>query len=322
MLVHSYPITRAGSLLSEAVDLSAYQGHLCSCTGVVEALEQLGRVTQAEARAAKAYLDRVEKRWPDEPRVEQGATLYLSDLAVSYFRYTGLLDRIATTGFRVIVSRSELELAHALRDSEALSAEVDEILRRLRQSVTTGMDAGRIVLDAAPHAEGRAEMTVETLRGLVSSSSALVSDDRFLNKHTNFEYEQGARRVLSSIELLHQLASAGHFNETRLAEIRTRLRRAGAAFVPLTGAELIDELSRSNLASTDSDRVDHGRPLCETGELRAIRENVRLVQARGWFDPQSDNDWLMTFQSALADAIGAQWTPEVPDDLARARLIG
>ncbi|MEG8021337.1 hypothetical protein [Sphingomonas aerolata] len=317
LFVHPFPITRAGSLLSEPVPLDAYHAHLVSCSAVIEALVRAGRVTESEASTAQAYLDQHERRWPEEPTIADGATLYLSDLSVAYLRYIGLLDKIASAGLHVVVSQAELTEARALRDSETTSHAVDQVLARLRTAVTAGLTSGRIVLDAAPAAEEARELGAFRITSLVARSEVIVSDDRFLNRYEHFEHDREPRRILSTLTLLTLLANDGRFAPARLAELRTRLRRAGASYIPIDPDELLERIAVTTLRVCDND----GTPAAmqETGELRALRENIRLAQARGWFDPETEMTWLIGLQTALADAIAAQWTAQIPDTLARAR---
>ena len=67
------------------------------------------------------------------------------------------------------------------------------------------------------------------------------------------------------------------------------LRRAGVCFVPLDPVELA--------ACFHPREPTRGRA-DETAELRALRENVRLIQARG-VRPSAGSDWI----KGLTDAI-------------------
>ena len=321
LVVHPYPITRVGSFLADPVPLDAYRAHLCSCGAIIDALARQGRLTQAATDSAHAYLAAHEERWPGEPVVTRGATLYLTDLSVSYLRYVGVLDRIADAGMTVIVSHSELDEARALLDIQARAADVDRVIDRLREAMIAGLAQGKLMLDAAPVAASEEAMMSAVWGSLIARSDVLVCDDRFINRYANFDHGEGRTRILSSLDLLELLTRCGHIAPARLAEAHTLLRGAGAAFVPASADELTSLLAQTQVASDLTEEDDEGsRPLIrETAELRAFRENIRLVQARGWFDPQFDSPWLLGFSNTLASALYAQWQPAIADDLARAR---
>jgi len=312
LFVHPYPMTRAGSLLNEAVPLDEYRDQLVSCSAVIDALSRFGRLRGEEADAANAYLSLHEQRWPNEPRIAKGATLYLSDLAVAYLRYTRMLDRIVDAGLIPIVPASELREAEALLELEATSADVEAVLGKVRATVAKYASQGRVRF--GPIGGGEEDGSNEAIGELVVRSRLLVTDERFLNRFENFDHEQGRTRISSSIDLLSQLAAAGRFDRGRLDEIRTRLRSAGAIYVPLERDELARRIADSSLAGEDGN-VE----IVETGELRAIRENIRLAQARGWFDPAIDIIWLTQTHLALSETLMEQWTADASDQLSAAR---
>lgn len=318
LLVHPYPITRAGSLLSDPVPLDAYRAHLCSCQAVIDAVEQAGQLRRSEADQARSYLAAREQRWPQEAAPLPGATLYLSGLAVAHLRYTDMLGRIERAGFKVIVADGELETASALRDVEALSSEVDKVITRARHRLAAGIASGHVVLGAATAEDAdEAAGYVSGFATLVAQSDLLVIDDRFLNRYENFEHGGGKTRMLGSIDLIECLASAGRISPAKLADIRAWLRRAGAMLVPVGSTELIDLLA-DTIVRPDTP-ADAEPEIVETGELRVLRESIRLVQLRGWLDPGHDAAWLASLNSALTAALFEQWTSQIPDALARAR---
>lgn len=323
--VHPYPIRAVGSLLAEPVPLDDYRAHLASCLGVIELLERAGQVTSTEAEEARAYLDQHDAPWPDEPRIEPGAVLYLSDLAIDYFRYVRLLDRIAGAGVTVVVAASKLEEARALRDAATLFEGADWIISRLRDAIKAMIADGRAVLTPAGRSDDRDEAGLQARIALVEAAPVIVSDDRFLNRHSRFDLESGSRRILASIDLLQLLANDGRLPAARLDQIAIELRRRGAAFIPLLEDNLRVEMSRTELAGdgadgASSDEKNRSDPhIRETGELRAVRENLRQIQAHGFLDPAYDTPWLFALQAAIVATIHAQFGGGVETTLARAR---
>lgn len=307
LVVHPYPITKVGSLLSEPVDLERHAHLLCSCSGVLDALEKAGRLGTAELKRARDYFEQHDKRWPGEPELAPGATLYLTDLAVDYFRYAGVIDKIAAAGFTVIVARSEIEDAEALRDVEASAQSIERVIDDVRACLVPGLPNGTVRLDAAPAQGEGLESYSAALASLVERSGTLVSDDRVINRHSYFDHPEGRRRIFSSLDLIETLATSGRIDDNVAVEARSRLRRFGVTYVGAGSAELIG-LTRQVAAEA----------FRENGELRAIRENLRIAQKRCWFDPHVDIGWLGAWQENIAVAIAAQWNDEVSDEFARA----
>jgi len=316
VLVHPFPITRVGSFRNDAVPLDGYGAHLCSCSAIVDALERASRIGRNVARTAHAYLGLQEQRWPDEPKIARGATLYLSDLSVSHLRHVGLLDRIAEAGLTVVVSKSELDEARALIELDNRSSGVDALVERVRASLADGLAAGRVVLTPLPSADGDADGFIEVLTNLANASATFVCDDRFLNQHADIDIGGGPVRIVSSLDLIDLLAAGDRLPIEKTLEARTILREAGVIFVPASAAELAGLVADTGMASA---RGDEGETFQETAELRAFRENIRLAQSRGWFNPQIDTMWMFDLHAAIDDAIAKQWTVDIPDALARAR---
>jgi hypothetical protein len=320
LLIHPFPITKVGSLLSEAVPLERYQKNLASCGAVVDAVLNAGQLTKKDTQSAYAYLRSQEQRWPNEPAIEAGATLYLSEVAVAYFHHLGLLDRIADAGLTAVVSKSSIAEARALIDHESRSAAVDAVLKRARDQISRAFSEGHLRFNPVP--PKAAEMDAggdgdsASTAGLASAGGLFVTDDRFMNRFSHFDHEGSRIPILSSIELLTELAEKGALEPESLADVKTRLRREGAIYISVTAAELTGMIAETAL------RVRSGsgeRSIAESAELKGLRENVRLAQARGWFNPAVDARWLTNLQLAVSAAIVAQWDGTIPDELALAR---
>lgn len=317
--VHPYPIRVIGSLLSGPADLDAYTEHISSCLGVVDYLFDHGHITSDEAAKARNYLVRHDAHWPDEAVIEPGATLFLSDLSIDFLHSAGLLERIAAAGVTAVVSNSELDEARALRDNATLFEGADRILSRLRKKVAEGLADGRVVMAPVGHGENDMENDLASFQMLLRQSADLVTDDRFFNRHSRFDWGQGATRIRTTTDLLQMLADTGRLPVERVEQIATELRRRGMAFVPVRQSSLVMEMDRTQIAAPVSGDTSDRSELRETGELRFLRRNVRQLQAHGWFDPEFDAPWLLDFQGALVGAIKAQWREGVTPDLARAR---
>src|SRR3546814_13290155 len=89
----------------------------------------------------------------------------------------------------------------------------------------------------------------------------------------------------------------------------TTLRRSGLLLIPATAEELAELVARSRLKDGE---------MLETGELRAFRENLMMIQMRSWLRLPAEAEWLQRLTSVLVDTIGLQWNDTIADDLARA----
>lgn len=311
IVVHPYPITRVGSLLNdpEPVPLDAYRRNLCSCSAVVDALERGGRITQGNLARARGYLARVDSPWPEEPVIERGATLYLSDLSVSYFRFIGVLDQIESLGLTVVLPQSELDEAMALKRWESFSARTIELVETICSEISRAYGAGRLRFDRIVDTE-EVTRSAQTLTSITERADLLICDDRFLNRFESFDHRSGRTPIATSLDLVERLGADETIDAARCEEARALLRSAGALFVPATSDEIIALLSAC--------AVEGGR-VRETAELRAVRENIRLGQLRGWFDPPAEAPWLIDFNAALIEALIAQWNENSDPEIARAR---
>ncbi|MCV0387868.1 MAG: hypothetical protein K5821_15980 [Nitrobacter sp.] len=314
--VHPYPIQEVDSLLSEPVSLDRYADNLVSCLGVVDLLARTGYVTALEATDARRYLQLHDARWPNEPDLRPGAVLYLSELAIDYFRHVGLLERLAASGITAIVSSNKLEEARALRDTTKLCEEADLVITRLRTAIAQKLATGAVILAPTSAGDTETEWSNSDLVSLIGSAPVFVTDERFMNRHSRFDLDDSSHRILASFDLLVLLTTGGELPADRVENIAVELRRRGVAFVPVIPASIERHMATTQLADGTA---DDDPSIIETGELRALRENVRQIQLHGWFDRAHDTPWLVEFQSALIGAIKAQWNKGTPRDLAGAR---
>ena len=57
---------------------------------------------KSQEEKALAYLQLQEKPWKDQPEIVDGAILYLSDLAIAYFQYLGILEKLQDAGLQSV----------------------------------------------------------------------------------------------------------------------------------------------------------------------------------------------------------------------------
>jgi len=309
-VIRSARVPRAGSYLSEEVDLSEHAPVLRSCQALLDALVLRGVVTEGEEAAARRYLDRAEERWPEEQPIPPGAHLYLDDLSVAYLRTTGMLGKLAVAGFRPFVSEQEIETAKALIEAERRGDETEAIVETLRRLLSAAIDSGTAVIDRWFADEGaNAHPNIATVQ-LASKAAVIVTDDRFMNQHFHIDHGDGQTPVWTSLDLLAALEEEGRLARHDLWADRTALRQYGYALIQSDADEIEHYLSKSPVV--DGRVVEHAA-------LKAFRENVRLAQQRGWLVLMKESPWLLRLLADLVRSIQAQWTDEIGDEVARAR---
>lgn len=311
LVVSRYPVPRIGSLLQEEADLRDYDGSLCSCNAIVDRLEAAGRLTRAEIETARGYLARQgDVRWPNEPEIPEGATLYVSDLALNHLRSAGLLERLAGAGLNVYASGEAVAEASALLDYRANQQQILDVIEAMRLALAGGIESGAVQVDpSVGPSDDPIDPGLATIR-LTRFTDAVVADDRFINRWDNIDHDGRLTPVLTSLDLLDALRQRGILDDAAYFAARTDLRRGGALFVPVSGEELVYHISTATAGPSG---------LRETAELTAIREAMLLALGRGWLQLPAEAGWLHSVTNAATDAIKDQWRDDVPDELARAR---
>jgi hypothetical protein len=135
-------------------------------------------------------------------------------------------------------------------------------------------------------------------------------DDRFLNQHRIVENGSSQTPIFTTLDVLDVLCSSGNITFNQLLDCRTKLRRAGYLFVPVTSAELENHLSIAGI-------VD-GR-LVETAELKAIRESLLRARMSSFLQLPREATWLDGVMQTLTHVLKAQWRTDMNESVARAR---
>lgn len=303
IVVRSSPVHRLSSLMEEEADLSAQAAVLSSCLAVVAKLRQKGQITADEEKRACAYLQLHEKPWPNQPEIADGATLYLDDLAITYLLHLGLLGKLKDAGLRAVTSPREVSEADALIAYERISDEVKYVIERVRASLTSRIESGKVRVSGRRKIDEDEEKSIPEhptvgIIALAPQCDAAIVDDRLINQHANIDSGGKQAPVLSTLDLLDALVSAAVISDDDRLEYRTRLRRAGYFFVPVSEKEL-ERCLRA------SDVVD-GHVL-ETAELKAIRENMLRVRMSDWLQLPKEAPWLDSTLKVFIRVLKSLW---------------
>lgn len=319
IVVRSSPVHRVSSLMEDEADLTSHVTVMSSCLAVVEKLRQKGQLTTKEHNKARAYLQLHEKPWPNQPEIADGAVLFLDDLAVSYLQHLGLLERLRSAGFKPVISPERVAEADALIAYERLSDKIGEAIEYIRSNINTRIESGVIKvsrqrIDNDPDEQSVSQHPTFSVIALASECDAVISDERFLNKHARVDDGTAQSPIFSTVDLLDALVSVGVISADDLLESRTLLRRAGYIFVPLTDDELAQHLNAS--------MVEKGE-VNETAELKAIRENVLQVRMSDWLQLPKEVHWLYETLKVFIRVAKSLWKDgvDLSDAEARANWI-
>lgn len=315
IVIRPFPVHRVGSLMDEAADLSPYYAGLSSCLSIVNKLRQTGQLTATAESRALAYLQLHEKEWPSPPEISDGAVLYLDDLSVSYLQNAGLLAKLRPAGLEAHVAKRTTDEINALLRFEHLTAGVSELIESIRSVLADGIQTGKVRLGQMIREEDLEESTLGYhptfgLLELANDVQAIIVDDRSMNKHGIGGRDSQKVPILTTMDLLGRLYSTEQINLDKWLECRTRLRRAGYLFIPVTK----DELSRHLSAA----EIFDGR-IVETAELKAIRENLLRIRMSRFLQLPNEAQWISNLMAAFKDVLKSQWQIEMDEAAARAR---
>ena len=315
IVVRSAPVHRVGSLMEEEADLTAYAAVLSSCQSIVDKLRQKGQITAEEEKKARSFFQLHEKPWPEPPEIADRAVLYLDRLSVSYFVHLGLLEKLKAAGFRPILPPWGAAEANELISYESISNKVSDAIERIRCAVSSRIETGKVRI-------GRRHNIDQTIEGstshhptldvfsLVAYCDAIITDDRFINQHANMDDSGGSTSIISTLDLIDELTSAGIMVREGSSESRTLLRRAGYIFVLVSKEELERHLEASS--------VENGKVI-ETAELKAVRENILQVRMSRWLQLPKETYWLDATLKTFIQALKGQWVSDSDLSTIRAR---
>jgi hypothetical protein len=300
-VIRSAPVHRAGSLMQEEADLSAHSEYLCSCQSLVEKLRAKGVLTHEEEQRALDYLKLHERRWTAEPRILDGAEIYLDSLATTYLQTVGVLEKLKAAGLVGYITEDDDKDANRLITYEKLSDQQLYLIELIRKTLSDGLTSGRVRAIKSPAIAdekilgSHPTFSVLTIEDTVD---ALVIDDRAVNQHPFMEANNRRTPILSTLDLLEDLAGKGIITEQNVYAHRTYLRRAGFQFIPVTEQELLHHLTTAPMGDGE---------VVETAELRAIRESLLMARMRKILQIPAETVWLHESMRSVVRIIRGLW---------------
>ncbi|XID90456.1 hypothetical protein ACF3MZ_18150 [Paenibacillaceae bacterium WGS1546] len=302
VVVRPYPVPRVGSMMEENADLTEYSSVMSSCFSVVRKLREKGALTRAEEERAINYLHMHEEPWPFQPEISDNAALYLDDLSINYFQNLDILEKLTNSEFKVIISPKVITDVNELIRYESISDYIAETIESIRSSLSEGIFSGKVKVGRQRILDDQSKRfvkkpTVEVL-SLASCCDAVISDDRFINQHSNINNGNSHTQVISTLDILDVLLSVGVITSEERTEYKTQLRRSGYIFMPLIEEELLSQLTASSVK---------GNKVVETAELKAIRESLLRIRMSSWLQLPKEAAWLNTIFQILNRVLRKLW---------------
>ena len=276
---------------------------LVSCQAVVEKLSEMAEIEDFEERKALAYLQLQEKTWSHQLEITDNATLYLDNLAVHYLLHAGILEKLCMLDFELYVSSSLVAELNGLIAYESISGKIIDEIETMRSVVKQGIECRKVKVGKWRNFGNGDEQSpdffhIAGLFAMAEDCDAIVVDDRFFNQHQYIDFNVEQTPLFSTIDVLDSLVSAGSISPKQRLALRTRLRRAGYFFVPLTEDEVNCHLNAAE--------VKDGK-LIERRHLKAIRESILHVRMHDWLQLPIEGGWPETVFDILVNALRNLW---------------
>ena len=318
LVIRPSPVYRLGSLMEKEAELTEHAAVMSSCLAVIDKLRERGQITIEEKRKAYAFLHLHEKPWPNQPKIADGATLYLDSLAVTYLLYLGVLGKLRAAGLRSIISPQKISEIDGLISYEDISSKADVIIETIRSTIASRIGSekpGKIKVDKQHNIEGKLGQSKYIhptfgAIGLAKICKAIISDDRYLNQHPHAEHDDFQTPIFSTIDLLDMLVSDKVITPVDRLEYKTKLRRAGYCFILVNDDELKTQLE----ASTVRDNHVH-----ETTELKVIRENILHIRMSNLLQYPKDTPWLDETIKVFIQVLKSLWNTSA--DLSKVKVL-
>jgi SMEK domain len=300
IVVRPAPVMKLGSQGQELADLSAYSDCLCDTSMILSVLKDAGVLDEAAETLATRYFSLQDRGWPQSARPQKDKPLYLDDVAVSYLQTTELLDKVVENFDAVYITESAANEARDFLSNDRYAAEVVDILRNIREAVSTAFRAGTLSFSGLGSGAEEGDLkNLSTMRLLseLGSVDTVVIDDRALNK--NFQIlprEAIVVRVATTLDILEELRRRETIRGDEWRGFRHRLRRMGASLIDLESEEVRTAALRSIQA--------------ESAEFREISNSISLSRVRKMPRFPAEIPWFIAVSGALRTGLKEIWLHE------------
>ena len=303
VVVRPAPVYKQGILSRQDADLSDYSDVIADCKAVVDALFRKSKITDRQMGLARTYLRQQENSWPHEVKIENDAVLYLDHLAIMYLNQCDVLDKLPEAGFSVVVSESATAEADWLAKNQKYRGDAINRIEKIRSTLRDAFDSGLVEI-------GRRRYSTATddhwmlhqpsvdLLPIAHHCQAMVSDDRFCNRHEAMHVSECEVPIYSSLDLLDLLVEKGTISKEDRWDYRHILRVSGYIFIPMSDVEIYSHLHKVPIT---------GDRICETLELKTLRKYVLFVRMKQCLQHPSENPWLDSLLMAIVGSLRRVW---------------
>ncbi len=281
-------------------------------------LEQ-GKLDSATKSSAQSYLRRVDKGWPAAQQIDQSTPLYLDALTVDYLDYANLLEPLTDSTQEILIHESVKQRAQDVLQYDNYVDYLLSAIDSIRNVISEGLNTEKIRFTSRSTAErpkkdseDDALFCYSTLDLLTSLNGidAVVADDRYLNKESNWVDSNGQRsKSCCTLDVLATLYQLGIVDKGDYWIARHKLRQAGYYAVPVDTEEILHHLHNAQV---------FGGSIRETPELKALRESLALPLINDAFIT-GEEIWLKCVRYSIFNSIRRSWVSTTSADIAKAR---
>lgn len=289
-------------------DMSGYADCLCDMHNLLRVLGELGVIDEETEQSAKGYFNLQDKGWPFPANPDPARPIFVDGLSLTYLQYTGLLQVFLQTFKNAYIHSSTQEETTILIEHDQNVSEVLRVLDDIRHAVRRANASGKVVfgprrVNAADQDNEGFQSTLNLFTDL-KGADAIIVDDRALNKGPIATDERAHRaRMLSSLDVIEELAERGAISEEQYRSLRYRLRMGGAMLVPVTPGEVLAAAKRNQKN--------------EAPEFRAIHDNFDLARLSEMPQFPTEMRWFMSYVHAIKGAVMQVWNEEADEERAR-----
>ncbi|WP_274007512.1 esterase/lipase family protein [Vibrio parahaemolyticus] len=296
----SRPQYVSNSLMKKEFDLTPYNEVIVSCEQIIKALYMQGLLMEHEA--IEKLLDISSLLRLDNIKVEFSldSELYIDRLTCQRLHRIGILELLSKSNFKCFISESQEVENNNLVNYEEVNTKVISQLDSIRSTLKKYIKSGLVSLTAMNIKDLEDESYSNCIE-LVTSNiqvDAVVSDDRFLNKHKNIRLVNHEAPVLTSMDLFSILHNSDRLSENEYLRVRLSL---------LKNAYIFPSLNKNELDRIFDNASFNASGLVESAEIKAIKHNIILIKASDYIELPRDAQWLVSLMSFLSRYLKQIW---------------
>lgn len=292
------PVHRTG-LENKDADLAAHAARLADMHALLAVLGEESAIDGVAESTAKKYFTLQDRKWPSAAKPNPSQPLLIDGLALIYLQTTGLLDAVLRTFKEVYVDASAGDEATALLDYGKQLDTLSAVVNRIRKAVHNAFASGKVIVSPRRGTKQDDEDDIKSSATLnliadLKQADIVVFDDRMLNAEA-FTLDDHAHqaRTVTSLDLIEELRARAAISIDERRQYRNRLRRGGAALVPVDAEEIEYAASRSTRLPSP--------------EFRAIRDSFDLARVGGIARFPAEIPWFASLCTETKHAIVRAW---------------